>query len=156
MHRTRALARTLFKWALRSALGVLLFVASYAMAAWILPPVPQPASYHQFADQRVFFGIPNFNDVISNLAFFLSGSAGLVFLLRVYRTPAQTTFHDLKECLPYGVLFLSVAAAALGSMVYHWTPDVDHLMWDRLPIVIGIAASLLFYATLAFRFRLPH
>lgn len=40
MHRTRALARTLFKWALRSAAGVLLFVASYAMAAWILPKVP--------------------------------------------------------------------------------------------------------------------
>ena len=112
------------------------------IAAMILPPVPQPAEYHQFADQRVFFGIPNFNDVISNLAFFLSGSAGLVFLWRVYRTPAQTTFHDLKECLPYGVLFFSVTAAALGSMVYHWTPDVDHLMWDRLPIVIGIAALL--------------
>ncbi len=45
-------------------------------AAMILPPVSQPADYHQFADQRVFFGIPNFNDVISNLAFFLSG-AGL-------------------------------------------------------------------------------
>jgi len=27
-------------------------------------------------------------------------------------------------------------------MYYHWTPDVDHLMWDRLPIVIGIAALL--------------
>ncbi len=111
-------------------------------AAMILPPVSQPADYHQFADQRVFFGIPNFNDVISNLAFFLSGGAGLVFLARVYRTPAQTTFHDLKECLPYSVLFFSVTAAALGSMVYHWAPDVDHLMWDRLPIVIGIAALL--------------
>ncbi|MDP3661914.1 MAG: alkaline phytoceramidase [Nitrosomonas sp.] len=111
-------------------------------AAMILPPIPQPAEYHQFADQRSFSGIPNFNDVISNLAFFLSGSAGLVFLARVYRTPAQTTFHDLKECLPYGVLFFSVTAAALGSMYYHWTPDVDHLMWDRLPIVIGIAALL--------------
>lgn len=112
------------------------------IAAMILPPVPQPADYHQFADQRVFFGIPNFNDVISNLAFFLSGGAGLVLLARVCRTPAQTTFHDLRERLPYGVLFFSVTAAALGSMVYHWTPDVDHLMWDRLPIVIGIAALL--------------
>ena len=47
------------------------------IAAMILPPVAQPAEYHQFADQRNFFGIPNFNDVISNLAFLLSGGAGL-------------------------------------------------------------------------------
>ncbi len=112
------------------------------VAAMILPPISQSPDYHQFADQRSFLGIPNFNDVISNLAFLFSGSAGLVFLWQVYRTPAQTTFHEIKECLPYGVLFLSVAAAAFGSMYYHWTPDIDHLMWDRLPIVIGIAALL--------------
>lgn len=111
-------------------------------AAMILPPISQPADYHQFADQRTILGIPNFNDVISNLAFLLSGGAGLVFLWRVYRTPAQTTFHDIKECLPYGVLFFSVAAAVFGSMVYHWTPDIDHLMWDRLPIAISITALL--------------
>lgn len=112
------------------------------MAALLLPPVSQPADYHQFADQRSFLGIPNFNDVISNLAFLLNGGAGLVFLWQVYRTPAQTIFHDFKESLPYGVLFFSVATAGFGSMYYHWTPDVDHLMWDRLPIVIGIAALL--------------
>lgn len=38
-------------------------------AAMILPPISQPAEYHQFADQRSFSGIPNFHDVISNLAF---------------------------------------------------------------------------------------
>lgn len=111
-------------------------------AATILPSIPQPADYHQFADQRSFLGIPNFNDVISNLSFLLSGSAGLVFLGRVYRAPAQTIFCDIKECVPYGVLFFSVAAAAFGSMYYHWAPDTDHLLWDRLPIVIGIAALL--------------
>ncbi len=112
------------------------------MVAMLLPSTPQPADYHQFADQRSFFGIPNFNDVISNLAFLLSGSAGLLFLRHIYQMPSQAVFHDLSECLPYWVLFISVALAAVGSMVYHWMPDIDQLMWDRLPIVIGISALL--------------
>lgn len=112
------------------------------LVAMLLPPFAQPAEYYQFADQRSFLGIPNFNDVISNLAFLLSGSAGLVFLWRVCRMPAQTTFHDRKESLPYWVLFLGIASVAFGSIYYHWTPDIDHLMWDRLPIVIAIAALL--------------
>lgn len=112
------------------------------LVAMLLPPFAQPAEYHQFADQRSFLGIPNFNDVISNLAFLLSGSVGLVFLWRVRRMPTQTTFHDRKESLPYWVLFLGIASVACGSIYYHWTPDIDHLMWDRLPIVIAIAALL--------------
>lgn len=120
-----------------------------AAAAIILPPVAQPAEYHLFADQRNFLGIPNFSDVVSNLAFLVSGSAGLLFLRRVRQTPEQFTFADRKESLPYWVLFFSVTAVALGSMYYHWQPDIDHLLWDRLPIVIAIAALL--SATLADR-----
>lgn len=122
------------------------------IAAMILPPVAQPAEYHQFADQRNFFGIPNFNDVISNLAFLLSGGAGLAFLWQVHRNPAQTVFQDRKESRPYWVLFVSIASVAFGSIHYHWTPDIDHLLWDRLPIVIAIAALL--SATIADRINL--
>ena len=32
----------------------------------LLPPIPQDQSYHQFADQRGWFGIPNFWNVVSN------------------------------------------------------------------------------------------
>jgi hypothetical protein len=112
------------------------------IAAMILPPIAQPAEYHHFADRRSFFGIPNFNDVISNLVFLFSGTAGLVFLWQVHRNPAQTVFQDRKESWPYWVLFLSIASVTLGSMYYHWMPDIDHLLWDRLPIVIAIAALL--------------
>ena len=122
------------------------------IAAMILPPVAQPAQYHRFADQRSFFGVPNFNDVISNLAFLLSGGAGLVFLWRIHRDPVQTAFQDRKESWPYWVLFLSIAAVAFGSIYYHWTPDIDHLLWDRLPIAIAIAALL--SATIADRINL--
>lgn len=122
------------------------------IAAMLLPPVAQPAEYHHFADRRSFFGILNFNDVISNLAFLLSGSAGLVFLWQVHRSPTQTTFQDRKESWPYCVLFVSITSVAFGSIHYHWTPDIEHLLWDRLPIVIAIAALL--SATIADRISL--
>ena len=56
--------------------------------------------------------------------------------------PARTTFQDRRESWPYWVLFLNITAVAFGSIYYHWTPDIDHLLWDRLPIVIAIAALL--------------
>src|SRR5882762_5878286 len=40
-------------------------------------PFGQDPAYHDFADRRTFFGIPNFFDVTSNLAFLLVGIAGL-------------------------------------------------------------------------------
>ena len=124
---------------LRILSGVSILVMA---AAVILPPTPQPLDYHHFADQRSFFGIPNFNDVISNLAFLLCGGAGLLFLWKIHQTPASTVFHSRNESLPYWVFFLSITAIAFGSMHYHWAPDIDHLLWDRLPIAIGIAALL--------------
>ena len=51
-------------------------------AALLLSAVSQPDDYHDFADQRSFWSVPNFNDVISNIAFIISGSAGLVLLFR--------------------------------------------------------------------------
>ncbi len=111
-------------------------------AVLLLPPFAQPAGYHHFADQRSFLGTPNFNDVASNLVFLFSGAAGLIFLWRVHQDPAQTTFQDRSESLPYWVLFSAIASVAFGSIYYHWTPDIDHLLWDRLPIVIAITALL--------------
>ena len=43
--------------------------AGMALLMFRLPPIAQPASYHQFDDQRRWLGIPNFANVISNLAF---------------------------------------------------------------------------------------
>lgn len=113
-----------------------------SFAAAILPPVPQPLEYHQFADRRAFFSIPNFLNVASNLALFFSGMAGLVFLLRSPKTLNRTTFIQLSERRPYVVLFLSVVMTCIGSAYYHWAPDNERLLWDRLPIAIGITALL--------------
>ena len=55
--------------------------AGMALLMFRLPPIPQPAWYHQFADQRRWLGIPNFANVISNVAFALVGICGIVFIL---------------------------------------------------------------------------
>ena len=68
----------------------LLKVSPWRIAAALLPglvagiifilrtgPLPQPLSYHDFADTRVFMGIPHAGDVLSNLAFVIVGVGGL-------------------------------------------------------------------------------
>jgi hypothetical protein len=114
----------------------MLFIAA------IVPPIAQPPEYHQFADQRHYFGIPNFFNVVSNLAFLMVGIAGLIFLLSSRAPSAYNAFIDPRERWPYLILFLSVAMTGVGSAYYHLAPDNDHLTWDRLPIAIAIMALL--------------
>jgi hypothetical protein len=112
------------------------------LVAAIMPPIPQPAEYHQFADRRSYFGIPNFFDVISNIVLLFVGMAGLIFLLHPHGLPASRTFVALPERWPYLILFLSVLAAGFGSAYYHWLPDNERLVWDRLPMATGFMALL--------------
>ncbi len=47
-----------------------------SLAALFIDPIPQDPNYHDFADQWVFFEIPHFGDVITNIGFemyYLSG-----------------------------------------------------------------------------------
>jgi hypothetical protein len=112
------------------------------LLAALVPPIPQPLEYHQFADQRVYFGIPNFFNVVSNGAFLLVGMAGLGFLLRSGGGHAANAFVAPPERWPYQVLFLNVGMVCIGSAYYHLAPDNERLMWDRLPIAMGIMALL--------------
>ncbi|MEK6736252.1 MAG: alkaline phytoceramidase [Pseudomonadota bacterium] len=117
--------------------------AMVILAAFFLPPITQPSDYHQFADQRIFFSIPDFFNVISNLAIFISGLTGLWFLVRLSRSSVRNqVFIETAECWPYWILFLSVVMAGVGSIYYHWSPDNDGLVWDRIPIALGIMALL--------------
>ncbi len=127
----------------RTRLRVLIvFSLCVVLLAVAMPPVSQPQAYHQFADQRLMLGIPNFMNVVSNLAILLSGLAGLSFLWRTYRAPGQRVFHSSVEFWPYLVLFVSVVMTAPGSAYYHWEPDNISLLWDRLPIAVGVTALL--------------
>jgi len=57
----------------RPALLFLGLMAASLAALLLLPPITQDQSYHRFADQRVFFGVPNFWNVVSNLPFIAVG-----------------------------------------------------------------------------------
>ena len=92
-----------------------------------LPPLLQDQTYHQFADQRELFGIPNFWNVVSNLPFIAVGLAGL---LR-FRRDATTL-----------VLFTGLFLTGFGSSYYHLNPNDDTLFWDRLPMTLCFAAIL--------------
>ena len=107
---------------------VLLGVMSASLAGLLLlPPIPQDQSYHQFADQRAIFGIPNFWNVVSNLPFLAVGAAGL---WRFRNDPATI------------VLFLGIFLTGIGSSYYHWNPNDRTLFWDRLPMTLAFAAIL--------------
>ena len=45
--------------------------------AFFSPPIPQDPKYHQLADARTMFGIPNFMNVASNLPFLVAGALGV-------------------------------------------------------------------------------
>jgi len=115
------------------------------LIAAALPPIAQSHDYHGFADQRLLLGIPNFMNVASNFAILFSGIAGLICL----RHPPngahgfnRQPFRTATEMWPYRIFFLSCVMTALGSAWYHWHPDNTTLLWDRLPIAIGIMALL--------------
>jgi hypothetical protein len=101
-----------------------------------LPRIPQPQSYHSFADQRSLFGIPNFGDVASNLPFAVIGVLGIVFLLRSGSDAASGHFLDSRERWPYLVAFVGLLLTAIGSSYYHLHPNNARLVWDRLPMTV--------------------
>jgi len=110
--------------------------ALIAIIALVVPPIPQPLAYHNFADHRSWLDIPNFGDVASNLPFAIIGLWGLVSLF----TPRKATFSNAKERWPYAVLFAGLILTAFGSAYYHLAPDNARLVWDRIPIMIAFMA----------------
>ena len=110
------------------------------LLTFIEPPIAQDPSYHNFADQRTIWGIPNFYNVISNTAFLAVGIGGLMFLWRQHRLRNHSAFIEPVEEWPYFVLFLGVGLTSFGSAYYHLQPNDTHLVWDRLPMTFAFMA----------------
>jgi len=111
----------------RPVLVFLVLIITSLIGLLLLPPIAQDQSYHDFADQRTFFGIPNFWDVVSNLPFVAIGAAGL---WQLRRDPA------------IDVLFLGILLTGFGSAYYHLNPNDRTLFWDRLPMAVSFMAIL--------------
>lgn len=118
-------------------------IAAAAVVA-MLQPIPQPQSYHQFADQRTILGIAHGMDVLSNAAFLISGLLGLWFVLRAGLT------LDAGTRWAFAILFFGLALTCAGSAYYHLDPDNQRLVFDRMPMIIAMAGCV--GAVLADRF----
>jgi hypothetical protein len=105
-----------------------------ALAAMLIPALPQPLSYHAFADCRSFGWVPNLLNVASNLPFLAGGALGIALIFR-----GGGHFADPRESLPYLVFFAGALLTSLGSAWYHLAPDNSRLVWDRLPMTLGFA-----------------
>lgn len=118
-----------------SRMLLLLLTAFIVLICYVTPRIPQPLSYHLFADRRGLLDIPNFGDVVSNLPFAVIGAWGIVFLLRSrFRNGGH--FLDKREMWPYLFAFIGLLLTAFGSSYYHLAPDNARLVWDRLPMTI--------------------
>ena len=117
--------------------GVLVAIAAVlVIVGLMLPRIPQPLDYHNFADHRAALGIPNFGDVVSNIPFAIIGICGLVAL----SVSGKIVFHDSNERWPYALMFIGLILTALGSGYYHLAPDNARLVWDRIPIMMAMMA----------------
>jgi len=108
--------------------------AAFALAAILVPAIPQPLSYHAFADCRTIFGVANFFNVASNIPFLIGGALGLALIWK-----GRGNFIDQREQLPYLVFFLGALITCFGSAWYHAAPDNPRLVWDRLPMTLAFA-----------------
>jgi hypothetical protein len=99
-------------------------IALAVVALLLHGPIPQPPDYHDFADSRTLFGVPNGANVLSNLAFLAVAAWGLA------RTPR------------YRLFLIGVGLTCVGSAYYHLAPDNARLVFDRLPIALACAGLL--------------
>jgi len=121
----------------RAALFVIFITASSLAAVLLVPAMPQPVAYHDFADHRAVLGVANFVDVASNAGFLLAGIAGLVVVFR-----GRTVFEYPAERWPYAIFFLGMLLTAAGSAYYHLAPDNERLFWDRLPMTVAFMSLI--------------
>ncbi|KAI8555096.1 hypothetical protein RHMOL_Rhmol05G0147800 [Rhododendron molle] len=122
--------RTLLAW----GVAILCFVALMI----VTPAIPQSEAYHDFADQREFFGIPNTLNVVSNFLFLVIGLLGLI--LCFHRNYFWLRLQG--EVWGWSIFFIGVAAVAIGSSYYHLKPNDARLVWDRLPMTIAFTSIM--------------
>jgi hypothetical protein len=113
---------------------IVLTLALIAVAA-MAPRIPQDPAYHHFADTRTLLGVPNALNVLSNLPFLLVGVLG-------WHVVAKARSLQAAERWSYALCFAGVTLTAFGSAWYHWSPNNDTLVWDRLPMTLGFMGLL--------------
>ena len=105
--------------------------------ALLMPGMAQSESYHAFADQRGWAGLPHAADVLSNLGFLAAGLAGFSLLWRADYQRLNGTARALCA-----LFFAGLLCSSAGSALYHWAPQNATLVWDRLGMSVAFAGLL--------------
>lgn len=116
-----------------------LYLAILGVVVRFSSPLPQDPAYHQFADGRALFGIPNFADVVSNAAILIPALMGF---MQVQARDARSCFGSGLERAFAALFFAALIAVGLGSSWYHLAPDNDRLLLDRLPIALAFTSLI--------------
>jgi hypothetical protein len=111
-------------------------VAFVFTLAWVRLPSQDPESYFQFADRRIYLGIPNFFDVTSNLFFIYCSLYGFYIYL------AKSEPNRRGFWLPFLVMNIGIFLTAAGSSYFHLLVTPESLFWDRLPMAIIFASMV--------------
>ncbi|MGN6645631.1 MAG: ceramidase domain-containing protein [Cytophaga sp.] len=90
----------------------------------LVPAIPQDQHYHAFANEQSIASIPNFYNVVSNAGFILSGIWGLGLLQKRHLSPMSF------------LMLIGMILTGLGSAYYHYEPNNETLLWDRLPMTL--------------------
>lgn len=112
-------------------LSIFLVVLTYSF-----PPIPQDTEYHNFADKRELLSIPNFCDVMGNIAFLIFGLMGIQYLCSNCKNWNKIFYYEFEKFL-WKFFFVSICLVTFGSVYYHLLPNNESLMWDRLPMTLG-------------------
>lgn len=118
------------------------------LALWLLAAVLGPAMLalpshglidlhphgHPFIDDRTVWGIPNFMDVLSNAPLLAAG------LLGMWTMRSEPLLPPLRQAV--AVFFVGLMVTGLGSAWYHWAPDAQGLVLDRLGMAVAFAGAL--------------
>jgi hypothetical protein len=109
------------------AIAVIAVIITFSFIA----PISQDPGYHDFADKRTYWGVPNTLDVLSNIPLAIVG------LMGIFATQKRLRNRKFNAAVfQYLIFFSGVFLTGIGSFYYHLSPSNETLIWDRLPITI--------------------
>ncbi|HEY8220250.1 MAG TPA: ceramidase domain-containing protein [Methylobacter sp.] len=114
---------------------MLAIIVAAIIAILNIDPIAQDPAYHNFADQRRILGIANFFNVVSNLPFVIIGIMGIRLVALHKATGGLAELQTM-----YLTFFVGTLLIGFGSAYYHYRPDNQTLLWDRLPMTIAFMA----------------
>jgi hypothetical protein len=94
---------------------------------------------NHFVDTRMWLGIPNAGDVLSNLSFAIFGVWGLIKLRKIH-APSQRFLN--RENFVLTLFFVGLIFTTIGSALYHLAPSDASLLWDRAGMAFAFAGML--------------